>query len=344
MKNKNNGIDKNQIEDYISISKSLKVNKLVTISNEFVADSTHSPVKVKVPKNISLHHFSWTYLITKGRLLLFKNDLNIQDDDQTEIITEALHYFESSVSGICGYIQMKPGWKELAESIRNQKTLKITDQYIEEAVLSWYEEEKDIALLLSRKLGVLVKSSPKNKESIKKDIKKIIKDNCLTGELIIKNAVSDIKLLAEFERRIVSMSIKLTPPLDKGNKARITWVGKEIEKCKRKNESLFLKLANEIIIEADIKYARENLKIKLTELEKLVELTKDKDIIAFKITLNRGFGANFSSVKKFIVLIENMSLEYYEGIVQHVNTWNRPTPKIVQEVSGSIENYSPQHV
>jgi len=336
MKNKNNGIDKNQIEDYLSISRSLKVNKLVTVSNEFVADSSHSPIKVKVPRNISLFHFSWTYLITKGRLLLFKNDLRIEDNDQVEIMSEALQYFENSASGICGYVQMKAGWKELAESIRQQKTLKQSDEYIEEAVLSWYEEEKDMALLLSRKLGVLVKSSTKNKESVKKDVKKVIIDNCMTGELIIKNSVSDIKLLAEFERRIVSMSIKLTPPLNKGNKARITWIGKQLENCKKKNESLFSKLEKEIFIEADIKYAKADIKRKLSELDQLTELTKDKEIQGFKITLDRGFGANFSSVKKFIVIIENMVLEYYEGIVQHVSTWNRPTPKIVQTESEII--------
>jgi len=330
MKNKNNGIDQKQVEDYLSISKSLKVNKLVTVSNEFVADSTHSPVKAKVPRNISLYHFSWTYLITKGRLLLFKNDLRIQDDDQVEIMSEALHYFESSVSGISGFIQMKAGWKELAECIRAQKALKQSDHFIEEAVLSWYEEEKDMALLLSRKLGVLVKSSSKNKDSLKNDIKKVIKDNYINGELIIKNAASDIKLMAEFERRMVSMSVKLTPPLDRGNKAKITWIGKQLENCKKKNDTLFLKLEKELIIEADIKYAKANIKVKLSELDELIELTKDKEIQGFKVTLNRGFGVGFASVKKFIVLIDNMVLEYYEGIVQYVSTWTRPTPKIVQ--------------
>jgi len=330
MKNKSNGIDQKQVEDYLSLSRSLKVSKLVTVSNEFVADYTHSPVKVKVPKNISLFHFSWTYLITKGRLLLFKNDLRIQDDDQVEIMSEALHYFESSASGISGFMQMKAGWKELAESIRAQKALKQSDHFIEEAVLSWYEEEKDMALLLSRKLGVLVKSSAKNKESLKNDIKKVIKDNCINGELIIKNAASDIKLTAEFERRIVSMSVKLTPPLDKGNKAKITWIGKQLENCKKKNNALFSKLENELIIEANIKYAQSNLKVKLSGLDELLELTKEKEIQGFKIILNRGFGAGFASVKKFIVLIDKMVLEYYEGIVQHVSSWTRPTPKIVQ--------------
>jgi len=331
MKNKNNGIDKQQIEGYLTISKKLKVSTLVTISNEFVADSTHSPIKIKPPRNISLYHFSWTYLITKGRLLLFKSDLKIQDDDQVEIMSEALHYFESSASGISGYIQMKAGWKELVESIRSQKTLKHTDEIIEEAVLSWYEEEKDMALLLSRKLGVLVKPSTKNNDSIKKDIKKIIKDNCIVGELIIKDSVSDIRIIPEFERRLVSMSIKLTPPLDKGNKARITWIAKQIENCKKRNEVLFNKIQKEIIIEADIKYANTNIKVNLFELDSLIEQTKTKDIQAFRITLDRGFGANFSSVKKFIVLIEKMILEYYEGIVQYASTWTRPAPKIVKE-------------
>lgn len=336
MKNKNNGIDKNQIESYLSTSKTLKVNKLVTVSNEFVADSSHSPVNVKVPRNIFLYHFSWTYLITMGRLLLFKNDLKIQDNDQVEIMSESLHYFESSVSGICGYIQMKAGWKELAESIRAQKTLKMSDEYIEEAVLSWYEEEKDMALLLSRRLGVLVKSSQKSNDSLKKDIKKIIKDNCITGELIIKNTASDIKILAEFERRIVSMSVKLTPPLDRGNKAKITWVIKQLENCKRKNETSFLKLEKELLIEADIKYAQANIKVKLSEIEKLLELTKDKEIQGFKILVNRGFGANFASVKKFIVLIEILILEFYQGIVQYVSTWNEPTPKLIQKENDLI--------
>lgn len=338
MKNKNNGIDKKQIENYLSISKSLKINKLVTVSNEFVADSSHSPVNVKVPRNIFLYHFSWTYLITKGRLLLFKNDLKIQDNDQVEIMSEALSYFESPVSGICGYIQMKAGWKELAESIRTQKTLKMSDQYIEEAVLSWYEEEKDLALLLSRKLGVLVKSSPKTKDSLKKDIKKIIVENGITGELIIKNTASDIKILAEFERRIVSMSVKLTPPLDRGNKARITWIVKQIESCKRKNEISFLKLEKDLLIEANIKYAQANIIVKLSELDKLIELTKGKDIQAFKIVVNRGFGANFASVKKFIILIEILVLQFYEGIVQNVNTWTQPTPKLIQKENDLLNN------
>lgn len=106
MKNKNNNLDVGQVENYISLAKKLGVKTLATISNEFVPNPTHSPVSVRVPKNFSLFHFSWTYLITQARLLLFKNETNIDDVDQVEIMKEVLSYMESPASGVYGHSQM----------------------------------------------------------------------------------------------------------------------------------------------------------------------------------------------------------------------------------------------
>ena len=171
MKNKTNYLNQEQVENYLNLSKKLGVKTLVTISNEFVSNSSQSPVKVRVAKSMRLFHFSWTYLLIKGQLLLFKNEYNIEDEDQVEIMKEALNYLESPLSGVKGYTQMKPGWKELAENVRAHKAIKINNNYVEDAVLSWYEEERDMALLVSRKLGVFVKSSIKGKDSLKNDIK-----------------------------------------------------------------------------------------------------------------------------------------------------------------------------
>lgn len=330
MKNKNNGIDIDQIGKYIELSKKLGIKTLATVSNEFVADPSHSPIDIKVPKSISLYHFSWTYLITQAQLLLFKNETNIQDEDQIEIMKEVLSYMENPISGITGYTKMKPGWKQLSDNIRAQVPLKVSDDYISDAVVSWHEEEKDMALLLSRKLGVLVKSTPKNKDSVKNDVRKICKENCINGRLSIKYAVSDIKIKCEFERRSVMMSIKITPPLNKGTIGRISWINKQLENCRKKEGDLFNSLENKIWIEADIKFARENLKIKFSEIQNLQEITKGKEIQAFNVVLIDGFGSNFSSPKKFIELIENMVLHFYEGIIQHMANWKKPAPKLNQ--------------
>ena len=47
MKNKSNSVNKDQIEKYIDLCKKIGVTKLVTVSNEFVSDSSMSPVNAK---------------------------------------------------------------------------------------------------------------------------------------------------------------------------------------------------------------------------------------------------------------------------------------------------------
>ena len=73
-----------------------------------------------------------------------------------------------NATGDSGFTSIKAGWKELCTNIRAEKPIKASDQYIADAVLSWHEEEKDMALLLSRKLSVLVKFSSKSKLDLKK--------------------------------------------------------------------------------------------------------------------------------------------------------------------------------
>ena len=328
MKNKANHLTEEQITKYLGICKSLKVDKLITVSNEFVSDPSESPLNIKVPKAISLLHFSWTYLITRGQLLLFNNDLNIEDDDQVEIMKEVLHYFENPVSGIKGYTQMKSGWKELAENIKTSKPLALSEQYIADAVISWQEEESDLALLLSRKLGVLVKTKSRD---IKSDIKKIVKDHFLTSSLSIKDSVSDITVKADFATRVVSMSVTITPPQDKGTVARITWAGKQLENCKKKSEELFSQLSNDICVEADVRYVKTHLQVGLNEFATLQEVAKGKDLHAFNIILIKSYGGNFASTKKFVELIEQMALDYYEGVVQHLSNWVPKGPKLIDE-------------
>lgn len=329
MKNKNKIIDKDQIEKYIGLSKKIGVDKLITISNEFVSNPSQSPAKVKPPKNFFLFHFSWTYIITKGQLLLFKNDQTIQDDDQVEIMREVLYYLDNKDSGINGYHLMKSGWKETVDRIANRIPLKVSDTCVQEAVESWHQEEKDIALILSRKLGVFVKSSARNnKDSIKEDIRRIIKQQELFGHLSIKNSVSDIKIRVDFEVKNVAMSVKVTPPLDKGTKAKISWIGRQLETAKKKNESVFNLITKDLLIEANIKHARNHIRIPISSLENLIDEVNGREIQTFNIVLMSKFNASFGSNKKFITTIEKMVLNYYAGIVQHLTNWNQPAPKL----------------
>jgi len=128
------------------------------------------------------------------------------------------------------------------------------------------------------------------------------------------------------------MSIKVIPPATKKNQGKITWIAKQLENCNKKSELVFGKLRNNILVEANIKFAKENPKVNLSQLSILPELAKDKkDIQDFKIILFQEFGTNIGSQKKFVEMMEAMILNYYEAIVQHMSNWKRPAPKVTSE-------------
>lgn len=334
MKNKNNQLEEEQIKKYIELAKSLKVPKIITISNQFVSHSSHSPIDIRVPKSISLHHFSWVYINTIGQLLLFNNETNIEDEDQVELMKEVLSYFEHKLSGVSGYNQMKKGWVDVVESINSHKKLLMSDKSVEDAVVSWHEEERDMSLILSRELGMLVKNNyPKNKLNgrLKEDIKKLVTKQILKSSLIVKRAVSNIDIVSNFNTRTVSMSVNITPPMDKGTKARIGWVIRQIENCKKKNDYLFNNNSKELWVEANIKYSSNDIILKYNNIDELYDLVGNKEIIGFKIIHIKDLGKKFSSSRKFVEIIEKMLIEFYKCYVQNLKNWTRPVPKISEE-------------
>jgi len=333
IKHKTNELTKEQIGTYLDISNKLDVTKFITVSNDFVSDSRESPLKIKPPKAVNLFHFSWTYIMTLGQLLLFENNDDIEDSDQVEIMREALHYFENPISGVRGYLNMKPGWKALSEKIDAGTKILKTDEHLEEAVLSWYEEEKDAALLLSRKIGVFVNSTSRNKDSIETDKKKFLRDEYLKGRLTINGAVSDIDIICDFPTKSVSLSISIIPDLNKKNIGRISWLRDRLATCKSKNEELYKTLEKRLFIEADIKFTKNDIRVAVKELEQLGDLTIGKEIQSFKIVVVQPFNKSFTK-KEFIKNVDNLILDYYQGIVQNLKNWQKSIPKINESNSG----------
>ena len=134
VKNKNNDLKLDQMAGYLDIAKGYKIPKILTISNQFVNFPTQSPINLKTPKNISLYHFSWSYILTVAHILLIDNETNIASLDQIEIMEEIVNYFESPKSGVVGFQQMKPGWTEVAHKINAGPSLKKNDKSVDETV------------------------------------------------------------------------------------------------------------------------------------------------------------------------------------------------------------------
>ncbi|MCF7902234.1 MAG: hypothetical protein K9M19_02300 [Candidatus Marinimicrobia bacterium] len=124
MKNKNSVLKEEQILSYLSVAKQYQISKLITVSNQFVSNPTQSPLNIKPPKAVSLYHLSWSYVLTKAHILLFRDQPSIEDKDQVEIMREVVKYFEHEKSGVTGFNMMKKGWRTITDKIRSGSSIK----------------------------------------------------------------------------------------------------------------------------------------------------------------------------------------------------------------------------
>lgn len=333
VKNGKGTLDKAQLERYQQIARSLSIPTFITIPNEFVTDPTQSPVALKSFKTLDMFHFSWTYLLTISHVLLYKNSTNIADEDQVEIMKEAVRYLESDKSGVLGFHRMSAEWANTVDKINKGGKLKHSDDEVVGAVRSWQQQERDMALGLSRSIGFFVecgenKYKGKLQDRLNDDCKQLASANQLDSVFRVKGAASDIKSSLLLEKRTMELEVSLKVPDDKTQKGQVGWLKKQIEKCLKRQPELMAKISKSLFIEAGIKGARNNERLGLSRFEDLYAYSAGRELRDFKIVFVQDFGARFSSPTKFVDISETMLNDFYNGIVQHLVKWEPSAPKV----------------
>lgn len=106
---------------------------------------------------------------------------NIEDEDQVEIMKEVVRYFESEKTGVIGYGRMSPEWTQTIEKIKDGALIRASDETVTGAVRSWQQQEKDMALALSRAIGFIVECGEARYKGnmplrLEEDCKKLVAD------------------------------------------------------------------------------------------------------------------------------------------------------------------------
>ena len=333
VKNKNTEISAEQIEGYAVIARDYGIPSILTISNQFVSFPTQSPVRVKTPKAVSHYHMSWSYILTVAHILLFDNDTNIADRDQVEVMREVVHYLEAPKSGVVGFTQMKPGWTEVVNKISAGASIKLTDDAVDETVSSWLEEERDMALILSRELGLIVHSGKKRFKSdlnarLEHEKRHLIENKALDSTLRIDGAAGDIDIRPDFARKIIEMSVTLDAPLKKNVRPQITWLRNQFKTCEKKNAELFTELRSELWVDIRVRFGRKAIRMRLSEIDDAHGKVGGLEIKSFSIVQVKHLGRTFESRKRFVDVVEDMLMKYYRGVVQHLKRWERAAPQL----------------
>jgi hypothetical protein len=325
-------LDKNQIDSYLTLAKQLKIDALITFSNQFSPSPSHHPVSVSASKtrSVGLFHFSWLSLKSTAAILV--NEKGITDPDQAYIMSEVVRYLDSDGSGVERFSRMPQSWKDLSTAIQNGATIGKNSQMVVESVASWHQLLRQLALDLSMAIGDsveinLTRENFRDPESLlNNEATSLVATGCLDTELKIPDAAGKIHVVADVARKVVFIAMKLDAPKDtKRATASINWLLRQLKNKEVRNLSIRAYWPRRMgtTIEA-IELVRENPAILIPEGSSAMPT-------ALEVCRVIDLGARFKGARTFVEDISDVIPSFYRDAGQELTNWIPKAPPIKPE-------------
>ena len=323
-----------QVEEYLDIAKELGIDAVITISNQFAANPTHSPIRVSrlKTKRVALFHFSWMSLLSKATMLIKEHV--VEDPEQAFILNELVRYLEHDSSGVVTTVKMPNVWRSAVDDVQLGKVLRRTDPQVRDCVLAWHQLLRYFAISLSSDLYrpvnvVLSKSQILDAENvISEDIASVVANNFLSGELDVPGAAGKIELLADLARRRFVVSMRIDAPSDVRALTSVNWLLKQL-----KNENL----RGDYILEIAWPRRTQTSSVQLAKLfeEPKLALAESHGLVPrrFTIQLNTDLLAKFKTSRGLVEIGEKTLKSFYRQVAQNVKPWVPKPPKLHSEHS-----------
>ena len=334
----NNELGADQVVSYLELAKANGIDAVITISNQFAATPSVHPVAApaKLTSKVALFHWSWMHILTTADLLLSNEE--VADEDQKVILNEMRRFLTHPSAGLKGFDSMPAAWTELVQAIADGSKFSAKSPVAQEAVGAWYEEVRDLSLILSRKIArsvdlKLPRAHAKSHEDrLKSDLEALIENHCLTVVLDIPDAASVITVTADVRAKSISASMRLRAPEDKqSTKARLNWLLRQIQAVEDVAD-----LHVRLFWPGRGSYSQHSV----AELRATPEKAgADKNGVVphtFEVCVVRQLGGRFGQRKNFIVDLETIVPAFYENVGQRLKMWQASAPRVREERSESV--------
>ena len=266
---------------------------------------------------------SWISVLTQAALILRDNDEVSRE--HAFILEEMARYFEHPSSGIKRFDQMNAEWRQLVLGVRNDQQFKRMSPEIENTVASWHQEERDVCLILSRRIGarVGIRLSRKHQRDPALRLRDVCDSLIASQELrcafSVPNAASDLDVTANLQRRTISCSMKLTAPGDKKSAgARVNWLVRQLRGVE----------GDDVNVRAFWLGRGGPTQATLSELKtdpKCLESGYPGAApTSFEVVTIRDLAGRFSGRRTFIEELESLIPEFYDRIGQKLRPWAPP--------------------
>lgn len=318
-------VSEEQVVRYLDVARRNGFDAVISISNEFVARADHHPVKVPRPmlRSTGLFHWPWMWVLTKAQLIQL--DEAVTDIEQRFLLDEFVRFLNHPSTGVEGFTQMNKEWRDIVRAVGAGEKLRRTSEEVASTVASWFEEQRDLCLVMSRSIAKPVRLKMERRVQddhnarLKARIAEFVDSECLSVMLQVPDAAADIAVEANLARKSVSASMRLKAPKDrKSTKARINWL---LKMLKKDDPRLFVRASwpsRAPDTQAQLSLVRDDPDCLKGDNLSLVPT-------AFEVLLIEDLAGRFSGTRTFIEDVERIVPEFYDLVGQYLRGW-RPSP------------------
>lgn len=320
-------LDQTQVERYLRLARDNGLNAVITISNEFAATPEHSPLKVSkiLLRKLQLFHFSWRSILVDAVLLHEGGQLS--DPEQAFLVREFIRFFSHDSAGVTGFNSMPSEWGAAIEQLQAGGVLQRKD-LCHAIVGAWNQEVRDLSLIMSRMIGcrVAVKLSRQHIHDSELRMRDAEDGLCRFGRLedflIIPNAASDLRIVADLRARALRVSMSLNAPRDKKTtRARIAWLLRQLRDTEPENVTVGIVWASRATTSV---YSLTELR---DDMDSAAKNSPNSEVKGFEVTMMTMSARRFSGRRTFIEDLERLAPKFYEKIGQHLQSWVPVPPK-----------------
>jgi hypothetical protein len=322
-----NRLEAAQLETYLDVAREQGFDAVLTISNEIppIAGTHPTAVDKRKLKRVSLHHLSWTQVLTEA--VMQKVHRGVADPDQAWILGELIRYLEHPRSGALEFEDMGSSWVAVREAVV-AGTLRSNDKGAAEVASRWDQLMRYACLRLGRQLGVEVQPVLSRKELAEPAsraqalVSSLVSLGRVDGAVRIPNAIGPITITADLRSGRVTSAVTIDAPREGRPLTRVNWL---VRQLKNAPDSLrvdcFAAHARGASTSELLRDVRQNPALLIQDAK--------RDLRSFDLALTAPMGTKRGQGRgSFVGSVLDLLDSFYESTVQTIKPWAASPPKL----------------
>ncbi|MEQ8249556.1 MAG: hypothetical protein RID42_17920 [Alphaproteobacteria bacterium] len=257
------------------------------------------------------------------------NDESVSMGERGFVLREMARFFDHPSSGVTRFDRMNAEWKELVAKVQAGAALSKGSDEVIRAVAAWHQEERDLCLLFSRKIGrsvnlIMRRAHAKDQsERLKDDCESLARDSELKCSIEVPGAAAPIDIAARLGRRNITCSMRLEAPADKKRAvSRVKWLVRQLGEVTDPD-------AVHIAAHWPGRSPATQATLRAVREDEFKILRDDASVPrAFEVLLVRDLAGKFAGQRTFIEGVEEAVPSFYEQVGQHLRAWVPRPPQL----------------